>query len=162
MKAHLANHERTKHPKTAMAKPRSITEMQSVRALMSKAQLLAQAEIDCKQLVMDAIHSAVECDVVVGGWIKKEDGRKGNKGAEHRQGRSHMFKRKIVLDYERYAKQYLENKHEIAAMVADIKLYCVSPDQVQRWYKTRDQILLCAKNRDEGKSSRKKLQNGRS
>ena len=89
-RCHLVHHENSH--KGSVTKPRSITEMASVRALMSASQLSAALEVEMKMILWTLVDVAAERATRMGGWGKKIDGRQTNKGSSHRQGRSPAFK----------------------------------------------------------------------
>ena len=157
LKAHLSNHQKTHRGE--IQKARSVMEMQSMRAVMSDAQLKAAVEVDIRFLVADCIDAACNLATVAGGWTKKIDGRRTNSGVASRQGRSYAFKAKVVKNYEQLCKQNPDWKSDMAGWVSDVHL--VTADQVRLWFKNKDYILERAKNRALGKSTRNRKPKGR-
>ena len=155
---HLKNHERT-HTAAACKKPRTILQMQAMRNAMSQAQLRLQCHFDAKDIVLECIEAAATKAISIGGWSKKEDGRRKNSGASRRAFRSAQFKKTVILDYERYCKQYPAVKGEMATHVADI--HGTSPGQVRAWFREKDSIFERATNRVLGRTGRKRKPRGR-
>ena len=92
---HLKNHERT-HQGPRIKEARSVLQMQSMRSLMSAARLQNEHARDVKLLLWCIVDQAVSLAGECGGWIKKIDGRKNNRGADHRVSRSAAFKVRVV------------------------------------------------------------------
>ena len=54
-------------------------------------------DVDIAFFLSDLIAKAVASSKAVGGWCEKVDGRRHNKGLEHRQARSIAFKAKVLI-----------------------------------------------------------------
>ena len=129
MSAHRANHEKKAH-KGGMQRPRSITEMQSVRSVMGKAQVHAAVTAECRFIVDDLLRRVFEECGAAGGW--SADGRKSNSGTSGigtRVSRSWGMKKKVVLSFEKYLTKYAEYSSDVSRHVAN--LHGVTPNQVR-------------------------------
>ena len=145
----LANH-RKGHSGTFMSTP--LTSMAAVQAEMSGAQLKAAREVHVKFIIDDILASVISEATFIGGWKSaKVDGRKGNRGSDHRKIRSPLFKRSVINDYERLCQQFPESVDDMPYLVS-LK-WCVSSNQVNTWFRNRVAILAAA--------TALKLQNGR-
>ena len=133
--------------------------MQSVRDMMSHAQLQLELTRDIKLLLWSCADRAAEAATSIGAWIQKEDGRKRNSGASHRKERTPAFKVRVISDYERYTASHPSHKGEMADIVAD--LYDVHPNQVRAWVRKKDELVALGKSRAKGKRSRKRQRKGR-
>ena len=53
-------------------------------------------DVDIAFILSDLVAKAVASSKAIGGWCEKVDGRRHNKGLEHRQARSIAFKAKVI------------------------------------------------------------------
>ena len=90
--AHLACHEKTH--KGSIKKPRSVLEMNSMRAQLSAA----RREHEDKVVIRSVLNDLIAAVCAQGVEPRKKDGRAKNKGTSTRQPRSAAFRLKVAND----------------------------------------------------------------
>ena len=148
----LAVHRKLKHANASTGRNRPIMSMLRDR---SESQRVRARNVEIAFIVGDIIAAAVK----QAKQPKKVDGRKKNGGCGKRMQRSYEFKKKVILDYERYKKQYPELAGLHSTMVGD--MYDIARGQVTDWARAKESILKYAKNIVNRKSSRQRKKQGR-
>ena len=110
-------------------------------------------------IVSDIVSAAVEgrCRPT---WLRKAGGRKCSRGAHRRKPRPFVFKKKVILDYERYAKLFPELEGHISTLVADIWDISRQHAQVNEYNRKRDHVFEKAKCASTGHSNLIKWKQG--
>ena len=154
-----------RHKKMHATVVSGLLQMPSLQQSLSESQRKAALEVSCKLLARRLLDQALSSDLFHwkdDHWSRrghKVDGRKNNRGSDNRIPRSYAYKKKVILEYDRVLAQYPDLKPEASSIVADLQ-YC-NRDQVNTWLRQRSSILEIAKNREAGRSSRRKAKTGR-
>ena len=160
----LANHIKVMHPVALLANTKSVAAMfglesDSIRRQQVRARDTLIAGI-IGDMVTAACKEASRLKLVPSKvWFNKRSGNKKNKGASHRSCRSYAFKKKLILEVDRYKEKHSRFSNMWSGIVAD--LHNVSIDLLNRWIRERDKIFQHAQNRALGKSTRIRKKKGR-